>query len=141
MGPNRLNDLPEVSFEFRNHYAYSGTLPYDHLGNTVTSLLWPLQETTFSLAARQNGHTFSCKKTKTKQNPRLIRPIFLWPIGQRIGSTVLKSWYKGGDPNKDFGAISQTDLTRSLVPSVAQATASPPETLASCPATFPNDHL
>jgi len=25
---------------------------------------------------------------------------------------VLKSWYTGGDPEQDFGAVSQTDLTR-----------------------------
>ena len=34
---------------------------------------------------------------------------------------VLKSWYKGWAQNKDFGAVSQTDLNRSLFPSVAQA--------------------
>ena len=39
---------------------------------------------------------------------------------------VLKSWYTAGAQNKDFGAVSQTDLTRSLVPSVAQAN-HPPE--------------
>ena len=36
---------------------YSGTPPYGHLGNKVTSLLRPL-----FLAALQNDHTFSCKK-------------------------------------------------------------------------------
>ena len=35
---------------------------------------------------------------------------------------VLKPWYTCGAQNKDFGAISQTGLTRSLVPCVAQAT-------------------
>ena len=39
---------------------YSETLPYGHLGNTVTSLLRP-----HFLAARQNGQSFSCK-----ENPR-----------------------------------------------------------------------
>ena len=32
---------------------------------------------------------------------------------------VLKSWYTGGGPEKDFGAGAQTELTRSLVPHVA----------------------
>ena len=34
---------------------------------------------------------------------------------------VLKSWYTGGTHSKDFGAFSDTNLTRSLFPSVAQA--------------------
>ena len=34
---------------------------------------------------------------------------------------VLKSWYTGGAHSKDFGAFSDTNLTRSLFPSVAQA--------------------
>ena len=34
---------------------------------------------------------------------------------------VLKSHYTGGTQNNDFGTVSQTDLTRNLVPSVAQA--------------------
>ena len=63
---------------------YSGIPPYGHLGNTVTSLLQPL-----FLAARQNGHTFSCKK-----KPSLIRsPVnttkFFWPIGNRINVVPL----------------------------------------------------
>ena len=33
---------------------------------------------------------------------------------------VLKSWYTGGAQNKDFSAVSQTDLIRRLLPSVAQ---------------------
>ena len=33
---------------------------------------------------------------------------------------VLQSWYKGWAQNKDFGAVSQTDLNRSVFPSVAQ---------------------
>ena len=43
------------------------------LGNEVTSLLRP-----FFLAARQNSHTFSCKK-KTFVNTVIRRPIFLGP--------------------------------------------------------------
>ena len=46
---------------------YSETPPYGYLGKTVSSLLRPL-----FLAARQNSHTFSCKKKRS-----LIRPIFL----------------------------------------------------------------
>ena len=34
---------------------------------------------------------------------------------------VLKSWYKGWAQNKDFGAVSQADLIRSVFPFVAQA--------------------
>ena len=34
---------------------------------------------------------------------------------------VLKSWYTGGAHSRDFGAFSDTNLTRSLFPSVAQA--------------------
>ena len=34
---------------------------------------------------------------------------------------VLKSRYTRGTQNKDFGAVSQTELTRNLVPSVAPA--------------------
>ena len=48
---------------------HSKTPPYSHLGNTITLLLRPL-----FLAARQNGHTFSCKKTL------LIRPYFFQPL-------------------------------------------------------------
>ena len=48
----------------RSPETYSGTPPYGHLGNKDTSLLQHL-----FLAARQNGHTFSCKKKK----PSLIR--------------------------------------------------------------------
>ena len=33
---------------------------------------------------------------------------------------VLQSWYTGGGPEQGFGAISQMDLTGSLVPSVVQ---------------------
>ena len=51
---------------------YSGTLPYGHLSNTVTSLLWPL-----FLAACQNGLSFSCEKTLINTVTRLIQPIFL----------------------------------------------------------------
>lgn len=37
---------------------------------------------------------------------------------------MLKSWYTGagGAQNKDFGTVSQTDLMRGLVSSVAQVT-------------------
>ena len=34
---------------------------------------------------------------------------------------ALKSWYTGGAHNKDFCVVSQTDLTRSLVQSLARA--------------------
>ena len=34
---------------------------------------------------------------------------------------VLKSWYTGGAHSRDFGAFSDSNLTRSLFPSVAQA--------------------
>ena len=43
---------------------HSGTPPYGYLGNTVTSLLRPL-----FLAALQNDHTFSCKKTSLIRSP------------------------------------------------------------------------
>ena len=43
---------------------YSGTPPYGHLGNMVTSLLRPL-----FLVALQNDHTFSCKKTSLIRSP------------------------------------------------------------------------
>ena len=43
---------------------HSGTPPYGYLGNTVTSLLRPL-----FLAALQNDHTFSCKKTPLIRSP------------------------------------------------------------------------
>ena len=33
---------------------------------------------------------------------------------------VLKSWYTGGAQNKDFSAVSRTDLIRRLLPSVVQ---------------------
>lgn len=33
-----------------------------------------------------------------------------------------KSWYTVEGPNKDFGIVSQIDLTRSLVPFIAKAT-------------------
>ena len=53
-------------------YLYLERLPtrilkIHYLGKTVSSLLRPL-----FLAARQNSHTFSCKKKRS-----LIRPIFL----------------------------------------------------------------
>ena len=35
---------------------------------------------------------------------------------------VFKSLYTSGTQNKDFDAVSQTDSTKSLVPSVLQAT-------------------
>ena len=61
--------------------TYSGTPPYGHFGNTVTSLLGPL-----FLAARQNDHSFSLKK---KKNPRQYGHLVntakcFWPIGDRI---------------------------------------------------------
>ena len=39
------------------HYKYRGTQSYGHLGNTVTSLLWPL------FYGWGNGHRFLYKKT------------------------------------------------------------------------------
>ena len=52
----RLSSFPQASFTF---CLYSGTPPYGHLGNTITSLWRPL------FLARKNGHTFPYKK-----NPR-----------------------------------------------------------------------
>ena len=39
------------------HYKYRGTLSYGHLGNTATSLLWPL------FYGWVKGHRFLYKKT------------------------------------------------------------------------------
>ena len=51
----------------------------------VTSLLRPL-----FLAARQNGHTFFCKKKKNFVNTvSLIRPKFFGQIGDRINGVPL----------------------------------------------------
>ena len=55
-------------------FTYSGTAPYGHFGNTVTSLLGPL-----FFAARQNDHSFSLKK-KTLVNTAKC----FWPIVDRI---------------------------------------------------------
>ena len=69
---------------------YSKTPPYSHLGNTITLLLRPL-----FLAARQNGHTFSCKK------PSLIRPYFFLPLVTILtGFHYIQEWgMKFGGPN------------------------------------------
>ena len=58
---------------------YSGTPPYSHLGNTVTS--------TF-LAARLNDHTFSCIY---KIRSRVNTAKFFWLIGDRINGVPLKT--------------------------------------------------
>jgi len=54
---------------------------------------------------------------------RLEFPFKLIGKGFLTGQSwrVLKSWYKGWAQNKDFGAVSQTVLIRSVCPSVAQA--------------------
>ena len=62
-------------------FTYSGTAPYGHFGNTVTSLLGPL-----FFAARPNDRSFSLKK---KKNPRQYGHLVntakcFWPIGDRI---------------------------------------------------------
>ena len=66
---NRLPFLVRTIF-----FTYSGTAPYGHFGNTVTSLLGPL-----FFAARQNDHSFSLKK-KTLVNTAKC----FWPIVDRI---------------------------------------------------------
>ena len=62
-------------------FSYSGTAPYGHFGNTVTSLLGPL-----FFAARQNDRSFSLKKKKTpRQYSHLVNTVkCFWPIGDRI---------------------------------------------------------
>ena len=50
----------------------------------VTSLLRPL-----FLAARQNGHTFFCKKKNLVNTVSLIRPKFFGQIGDRINGVAL----------------------------------------------------
>ena len=49
--------LQSESSPYISTEKYSGTLPYSHLSNMVTSLLQPL------FLAQQNSHTFSYKKT------------------------------------------------------------------------------
>ena len=41
------------------------------------------------LAARKNGHTFSCKETLINTVTSLLWPIFFWPIGDRINRVPL----------------------------------------------------
>ena len=66
-------------------YNYSGTPPYGHLGNTMTSLLRPL-----FLAERQNSHTLSCKeKTLVNSVTCYYGQIFFWPISDRINGVPL----------------------------------------------------
>ena len=55
-------------------FTYSGTPPYGHFGNTVTSLLGPL-----FFAARQNDRSFSLKKKTLVNTVKCF-----WPIGDRI---------------------------------------------------------
>ena len=50
---------------------------------TATSLLWPL-----FLAARQNGHTLSCKKPKLIRSPVNTAKCF-WPLGDCINGVPL----------------------------------------------------
>ena len=61
-------------------FTYSGTPPYGHFGNTVTSLLGPL-----FLAARQHDHSFSLKIKNSRQYGHLVNTAkCFWPIGDRI---------------------------------------------------------
>ena len=57
-----LFSFPNCCRIFFRDSLYSGTLPYSHLRNTVTSSLRP-----FFFATRQNDHTFSCKKKKKEK--------------------------------------------------------------------------
>ena len=54
---------------------HSGTRPYSHLGNTITLLLRPL-----FLAARKNGHKFSCKKRPSLLRSPIKTAIFFCPL-------------------------------------------------------------
>ena len=49
--------------KFRRGLQYSGTPPYLHLSDTITSLLRPI------FLAQQNGHTFPYKKNPLMQSP------------------------------------------------------------------------
>ena len=85
--------------------TYSGTPPYGHFGNTVTSLLGPL-----FLAARQNDHSFSLKK-KTLVNTvtSLIQPNVFGPLvtvltGFRTNIFAIASCYQISKvPSRNFG--------------------------------------
>ena len=61
-------------------FTFSGTAPYGHFGNTVTSLLGPL-----FFAARQNDRSFPLKKKTPRQYGHLVNTVkCFWPIGDRI---------------------------------------------------------
>ena len=55
---HRWNTVAQNIPMYKNyiHFKYRGTLPYGHLGNTITLLLWPL------FYGRENSHRFLYKK-------------------------------------------------------------------------------
>ena len=87
-------------------FTYSGTAPYGHFGNTVTSLLGPL-----FFAARQNDRSFSLKKKKTLVNTvtSVIRPNVFGPLvtvltGFRTKILAIASCYQTSKvPSRNFG--------------------------------------
>ena len=87
-------------------FTYSGTAPYGHFGNTVTSLLGPLL-----FAARQNDRSFSLKKKKPLVNTvtSLIRPNVFGPLvtvltGFRTKILAIASCYQTSKvPSRNFG--------------------------------------
>ena len=87
-------------------FTYSGTAPYGHFGNTVTSLLGPL-----FFAARPNDRSFSLKKKKTLVNTvtSLIRPNVFGPLvtvltGFRTKIFAIASCYQTSKvPSRNFG--------------------------------------
>ena len=60
--------LQSESSPYISTEKYSGTLPYSHLSNMVTSLLQPL------FLAQQNSHTFSYKNPR-QHGQQLIPPM------------------------------------------------------------------
>ena len=78
-----LFSFPNCCGTFFRDLLYSGTPPYSHLGNTVTSLLRP-----FFFAAGKNDHTFSCKK-KTLVNTVTRTARLFGPSGDRINGVPL----------------------------------------------------
>ena len=87
-------------------FTYSGTAPYGHFGNTVTSLLGPL-----FFAARQNDRSFSLKKKKPLVNTvtSLIRSYVFGPLvtvltGFRTKIFAIASCYQTSKvPSRNFG--------------------------------------
>ena len=86
--------LQSESSPYISTEKYSGTLPYSHLSNMVTSLLQPL------FLAQQNSHTFSYKKpspirsTVNTANGHILKSknsrifynftLLIWPLARNF---------------------------------------------------------